>query len=127
MSLRKFFLLSIAITIFALIYVQMQVTIYDLAYQGKVREDQASRLLDRNAQATLNIAKLKSAQSLGSWFSDKNSEIDFVNQKNIVEVRTSGSDEGVRLALDSKKKQNSVNFLTQLFSLRSIAEARPVR
>jgi len=128
MSLKKFFLLSMMITIFALIYVQMQVTIYDLAYQGKTKEDQALRLVDRNTQTTLNIARLKSARSLGDWFSEKNSEIDFVNENNIVKVKVSSGDrDHVHIASVSKMGHNRMNLLARFFSLKSIAEAQPVR
>ena len=106
----------------------MQVTIYDLAYQGKIKEEQALRLADSNTHATLNIARLKSAQSLGDWFSAKNSEVDFVNENNIVTVKTSsGIRNQVRVASVSKMGQDGINLLTRIFSLRSIAEAQPVR
>jgi hypothetical protein len=106
----------------------MQVTIYDLAYQGKVKEDQVTRLVDSNVQTALNIARLKSARSLGNWFSAKTSEVDFVNQKNIVEVKApSSSAENIRLAAIPKATKNTMNLLTRLFTLRSIAEAQPIR
>ena len=128
MSLKKFLLLSVVITIFALIYVQMQVSIYDLAYQGKSREDQVERLVDRNTDTMLNIARLKSARSVGNWFSEKNTEVVFVSQNNIVEVKSSSVHvENIRLASIPKNMQNTMNLLTQFFSLRSIAEAKPIR
>ncbi len=128
MSLKKFFLLMIGITIVSLIYVQMQVTIYDLAYQGKAKEDQVLRLLDSNMQTTLTIARLKSARSLGDWFSKKNAEVDFVNQKNIIEVKApSVNGESNRLAAIPKATKSTMNLLARFFTLRSIAEAQPVR
>ena len=128
MSLKKFFLLSIVITIFALIYVQMQVSIYDLAYQGKIREDQVERLVDSNTDTMLNIVRLKSARSVGNWFSEKNAEVVFVDQKNVVEVKSSSAHvEHIRLASIPRNVQNTMNRLTQFFSLRSIAEAKPIR
>lgn len=128
MSLKKFFILSFFVTVFALIYVQMQVSIYDLAYQGKVKEEQVSRLVDRNTHNTLNIARLTSARSLGGWFSEKNSEIDFINENNIVKVKVpAGDGKSISVASISTMSQNGLNALTRLFSLRSIAEAHPAR
>lgn len=128
MSLKKFFILSIVITAFALMYIQMQVTIYDLAYQGKVKEEKVFKLMDGNTHRALNIAKLKSARSLGDWFFRKNADVDFVNQNNIVKVQASPHDtQKMRLASVSKNMQNPMNLLTRFFSLKSVAEAEPIR
>ena len=117
-----------AIMIVALIYVQMQVTIYDLAYQGKNREDQVSRLADSNMCTHLDIAKLKSARSLGEWFARKGPEIDFIDQGNIVEVKAPRTETApVRLAALPQGTQKTISALARFFSLKSIAEAQPVR
>jgi len=128
MSLKKFFILSIIITAFALVYIQMQVTIYDLAYQGKAREDKVVKLADSNINRTLNIAKLKSAQSLGDWFFCKNADTDFVSQKHIVQVKASAEDmQKIRQASSTKRTPGPVSLLARVFSLKSIAEAEPIR
>lgn len=128
MSLKKFFILSVVITVFALVYIQMQVTIYDLAYQGKTREDKVTKLVDSNTNRALNIAKLKSAQSLGDWFFLKNADSDFVNQKYIVQVKASAQDmRKISPAAKPKSTLNPVSLLARVFSLKSIAEAEPIR
>jgi hypothetical protein len=106
----------------------MQVTIYDLAYQGKVREDKVVKIADSNINRTMNIAKLKSAQSLGDWFFCKNADADFVSQKHIVQVKASSEDiHKVRLASAPKRTSSLVSLLARVFSLKSIAEAEPIR
>lgn len=128
MSLKKFFLLSVVITIFALVYIQMQVTIYDLAYQGKAREDKVTKLADSNNARALNIAKLRSAQSLGDWFFLKNTDSDFVNQKHIVQVKASAQEiRKINPSAKPKRTFDPVGLLARVFSLKSVAEAEPIR
>ncbi|MCX5681272.1 MAG: hypothetical protein NT079_03205 [Candidatus Omnitrophica bacterium] len=128
MSLKKFFPLSIIITICALFYIQMQVTIYDFAYQGKMTEDKVVKLIDGNTNRALNIAKLRSARCLGDWFFHENADVYFANRNNIVRVEASHEDtQKMRLASVSKSIQNPMNLLARVFSSRSIAEAEPIR
>lgn len=128
MSLKKFFILAVVIATFALVYIQMQVTIYDLAYQGKVKEEKATKLADSNANRALNIARLKSAQSLGDWFFLKNTDADFVTQKHIVQVKASAPTAPQdRLGKASPRGLNPIKLIAQIFSVKSIAEAKPIR
>lgn len=128
MSLKRFFALCMTVTIFALIYIQMQVAIYDLAYRGKQREDQVFKLADSNTHAAVNIARLKSAQNLGSRFFDKNEDVDFVDHRNIVDVEASPAEFAkVRLASGPVIARRAESLFDRVFGLRSIAEAKPIR
>jgi hypothetical protein len=121
-------MIAIVITAFALVYIQMQVTVYDLAYQGKVKEERIFKLVDSNTHKALRIAKLKSAQSLGDWFFHKNNDVDFINQNNIVRVQTpAGNVASTRLASFSRDDRGFIGLLARVFSLKSIAEAEPIR
>lgn len=116
------------ITIFALIYIQMQVAIYDLAYRGKQREDQVFKLADGNTHAAVNIARLKSAQNLGGRFFGKNEDVAFVDQANIIDIEASPTELAkVRLAPGPVVAQRMESLFDRVFGLRSIAEAKPIR
>jgi len=128
MSLKRFFTLCLVVTVFALIYIQMQVTIYDLAYRGKQQADQAFKLADSNTHAAVNIARLKTARHLGSWFFDKNADVDFASRSNIVDVEASPSEFAkVRLVSAPKAVRHVESFFDKVLGLRSIAEAKPIR
>ncbi len=128
MSLRKFFVLCLTVTIFSLIYIQMQVTIYDLAYQAKQREDQAMKLADNNTHATVSIARLKSAQNLGTYFFDGNGDVDFASRGNIIDVQATPA-ELVKAdrAVSTTIVKRASSLLDKVFGFRSIAEAKPTR
>ncbi|HOD11501.1 MAG TPA: hypothetical protein PLO93_02720 [Candidatus Omnitrophota bacterium] len=128
MNLKKFSVLCLTVTIFSLIYIQMQVMIYDLAYQAKQREDQALKLSDNNTHATVNIARLKSAQNLGAHFFDKNVDVDFASRGNIIDVQATPAElvKADRAVSPTIVKRAS-SLLDKVFGFRSIAEARPIR
>jgi cell division protein FtsL len=114
----------IFLTVLALIYIHMQMQIYDLAYEGKSREKLVRELKDRNGTITYNILKLKSSNHLGDQLLEENSELRFLDNENVVEVETTnpiltGSD--VVLLSQPAHKQNRI---FKFFSLRS-AQARP--
>ncbi|MDP8265997.1 MAG: hypothetical protein P9M07_03525 [Candidatus Aceula meridiana] len=126
MRLRKFFFVIFAMTIMALIYTQMQFNIYALAYNGKEKENEVFKLADENSYVAYNVAKLKSANSLGLELLTEQEDVDFLDNENIVRLETPAS-------LSTEAQVASVapklrwNLLASIFSLKSEAEARPIR
>ena len=122
MKLVRFLKVMIFITIIALLYIHLQMRIFDLAYQGKTKEKQIRGLLDENSQVTYDILKLKSSQNLGGKLLSDNSSLRFVGQNNVVVLKTA---EPASLRDDLamvKETQEKPNFFTWLFGLKAQAE-----
>jgi hypothetical protein len=127
MALKKFVMLMVMITVTSLVYIQMHVNIYSLAYDGKQKEKEIFKIVDMNSYIIYNIAKLKSAQHLGVEILKDQSDIVFSGSEQIVRVEVSRfdfeSNEGPSQDLYSPQP----SFLASLFALRSEAEAHPIR
>ena len=125
MRLLKFFKVMAGLTAVALIYIHMQMQIFDLAYQGKNKEKQIRKLVDDNGNVTYNILKLKSSNNLGFKLLGEHSSLQFADNARIVKLETNQA-----LGEESDRSFSAVperkpTFLAGLFSLRSQAEARP--
>lgn len=128
MKLSRFFLVMIFLTILSLVYIQLQVQIYDLAYQGKNREHQMRKLMDENSHVTYRICLLKSANHLGVKLLTEDSQMCFLDNRNVLQVKTSVPESQATMGLASlPKSENPVRILQNIFSLKSQAEAKPVR
>ncbi len=128
MKLSRFFLVMIFLTILSLVYIQLQVQIYDLAYQGKNREHQMRKLMDENSHVTYRICLLKSANHLGVKLLTEDSQMCFLDNRNVLQVKTSVPESQGTMGLASlPKSENPVRILQNIFSLKSQAEAKPVR
>jgi len=126
MRLPKFLTVVILVTLIALIYVQLQVEIYEYAYKGKKRELALKELLDRKSHVLYNINNMESVQYLGARL---------LTQDNLQFV---GSDQMVKLAIPVQLVENinpaivrteskKTSFLASLFTLKSQAEAKPIK
>jgi len=111
------------ITTLALIYIHMQMQIFALAYQGKNREKQITKLKEMNGLLTYNILELKSSNHLGVKLLAENSKLKFRDSASVVELVTtqpvSEADE-VRVV----KVKKAPNPLLSFLSLRSNGEAQ---
>lgn len=112
------------VTALCLIYIHMQMQIFDLAYQGKVKEQKIRKLNEDNGNATYSILKLKSAHNLGDQLLSENSGMQFLDESRIVKLEAPGApaQQPVVLSAVSSRKTNPV---LSFFSLRSQAEAKP--
>ena len=111
------------VTILALIYIHMQMDIFALAYQGKNKEKQITKIKEINGVLAYNILELKSSNHLGIKLLAENSNLKFRDPANVIElVTTKPVDEAkeLRVAQVNKNPNSLLNFL----SLRSQAEAR---
>lgn len=124
MKVTKFLKGMAIVTIFSVIYINLQVQIYDFAYQAKKKEKDIRRLVDHNGNVTYNILKLKSANHLGVKLLAENSNMQFMDSSNVVnlETRIPLKSEGHPVA--APKTQKKTNVLASIFSLRSQAEAK---
>ncbi len=127
MTLKKFFVFISIATMTCLIYIQMHVNIYSLAYEGKQKEKEIFKLVDTNSYVVYHIAKLKSAHHLGFELLTDQSDIIFSGNDQIVRIEVPGSSSGETLASSSRSHRGPINFLAGIFSLRAEAEAHPIR
>lgn len=129
MKLRKFFVMMLLGTLLALAYVQLQVQIFALAYQGKHKEKMITKLREDNGDLQSNICLLQSSNHLGLRLLDENSSLQFLSPDQIVRLPTSHRPDYAN-SLSSRTVQGvekKPNFFTSLFSIKSQAEAVPIR
>ncbi len=127
MALKKFVMLMVMMTVTSLVYIQMHVNIYSLAYDGKQKEKEINEIVDMKSAIIYNIAKLKSAQHLGVEVLKDQSDIVFSGAEQIVRVEVSRWDFESNEAPSQDLYNRQPSFLASLFALRSEAEAHPIR
>ena len=123
MKLSQFFKLVVAVTFLSLIYIHMQMKIFDLAYQAKKREQLVRKLNEVHGNLTYNILKLKSAHNLGYKLLAENSNMQFLDNSQIVKIETPRLVKTESVALSAAKRK--ANPILSFLSLRSQAEAKP--
>ena len=124
MKLTKFLKGMTIVTIFSVIYINLQVQIYDFAYQAKKKEKDIRRLVDHNGNVTYNILKLKSANHLGVKLLAENSNMQFMDSSNVVQLQSHIPLKKEQHPVASSKTQKKLNVLASIFALRSQAEAK---
>ena len=127
MRLKKFFLAIFLMTIMALFYTQMQFNIYALAYNGKEKEKEVFKLVDENSYVAYNIAKLKSVNRLGLELLTDQTDIAFLDNENIIQLKTPASLSTETRIASAAAPKSKLSLLASIFSLKSEAEARPIR
>lgn len=112
------------VSILSLVYIHLQMQIFDLAYQGKKKEKIIKNISEENGHINYQISCLKSAHHLGSKVLANNSEMQFADKESVVQLVTS---ERINDSLDVfneslvKKKKNP---LLSLLSIDLQKEAR---
>ena len=124
MKLTKFLKGMGMITILAVIYINLQVQIYDFAYQAKKKEKDMRRLVDHNGNMTYSILKLKSANHLGVKLLTENSNMQFMDSNNVIKLETHIPIKKEQPPAAVENIEKKPNILASIFSLRSQAEAK---
>ena len=114
------------LTVLSLVYINLQMQIFDLAYQAKKKEKEIHRLADENGGVTYNILNLKSANHLGVKLLSQDSNMQFLDHASIVWLITPQSILKNYGPVVANKAEKKPNMLMNLFSLRSQAEAKPI-
>ena len=117
------------LTALSLIYIQLQVQIYDLGYQGEIKKTEAQRLTDDNGYAAYNVSRLKSANNLGVKLLTNNSKMQFLDNKHIVRLKAPVEllDGDYLAKAQMHRLAKKPNLLAGVFSLKSQAEAQPIK
>ena len=126
MRLLKFIKTMVVLTSFALIYIHLQMQIFDLAYQGKNKEKEIRKLIDDNGNVTYNILKLKSSNNLGEKLLGEQSQLQFLDNSRVVKLEMPKSAQEPNTVALSATPEKKTYFWANLFTLKSQAEAKPV-
>ena len=89
MSLKVYFKVASFVTIMALLYIHMQMRIFELSYNGKDKEKIIHELNDSNGALSHQILTLESANNLGTQLLDRDNSLQFKDQERVMQVRTS--------------------------------------
>ncbi len=126
MKLSKFILLVAFSTFTCIIYVQLQVQIFEFAYTGKKKETAFKELLDRKSALVYNIMWLESAQNIGQSLLSRDQNLQFSESSQIAKI-----DLPIQLAgnfnKEPKPENKKPNFLVSFFSLKAEAQAKPIK
>ena len=89
MSLKVYFKIAAFTTVIALLYIHMQMKIFELSYNGKDKEKIIHELNDSNGALTHQILTLKSANNLGNQLLDHDNSLQFMDNERVMTVATS--------------------------------------
>ena len=92
MSLKVYFKVICFVTIMCLLYIHMQMNIFELSYNGKDKEKIIHELNDSNGALSHQILTLESANNLGNQLLDHDNSLQFMDQERVMTVRTSAGD-----------------------------------
>ena len=84
MSLKTWAQIMGFATMTALIYINMQTQIVDLAYKGKDKQKNIHTLMETNGSLTHQILTLKSANNLGNRLLEKDGTLQFMGQDRVM-------------------------------------------
>src|SRR5580698_2830442 len=86
MSLKVYFKIASFATIMCLLYIHMQMKIYELSYKGKDKEKIIHELNDSNGALNHQILTLESANHLGNQLLDRGNNWQFMGQEHVLKV-----------------------------------------
>ncbi len=87
MSLKVYFKVASFVTIMALLYIHMQMKIFELSYNGKDKEKIIHQLNDSNGALSHQILTLESANNLGNQLLDHdNNSLQFMDNERVMKV-----------------------------------------
>ena len=118
-----FIKLIICMTVVALIYIHMQMRIFELAYQRESHEQRIKLLLEQKGESNYRILKLKSANYLGLKMLTDGSGMQFIDSDNIMQISTSKKLFGNNSNHSEETKKEKVNPLLSFMSMATQAEA----
>ena len=120
MSLKVYFKIAAFATIMALLYIHMEMKIFELAYNGKDKEKIIHELNDSNGALSHQILTLKSANHLGNQLLDRDNSLQFMDNERVMTVAASA---GATQHLGQPKVKVE-NPVWNLFSFLGAQEAK---
>jgi len=120
MSLKVYFKVAAFVTIMALLYIHMQMRIFELSYNGKDKEKIIHELNDSNGALSHQILTLESANNLGNQLLDHDNSLQFMDNERVMMVRTTA----VVMQHMAQPKPKIANPVWNLFSFLGAQEAK---
>ena len=120
MSLKVYFKIASFVTIMALLYIHMQMKIFELSYNGKDKEKIIHELNDTNGALSHQILTLESANNLGSQLLDHDNSLQFMDNERVMRVSTSAG----AMQHFVKPQPKIVSPVWNLFSFLGAQEAK---
>lgn len=112
------------ITVVALIYIHMQMRIFDLAYQAKFKEKHIRKFIEDNGQVTYSILSMKSSHHIGDKVLKEDSKWQFADGSHIMRVPMPSALAKKEKTLHEERAEKTQALLS-LISFKSQAEAKP--
>lgn len=119
MSLTKFLILVLILTLLASIYVHQQIRILQLAYEEQEKLASLRNLLDEKNNLRYQINRQTSLVSIGNIW--QNGEFEWPHRKQLVRLSTQQE-----TGEDNERTAESGSIFSRFIQLRSQAEATPV-
>ncbi|HOX54517.1 MAG: hypothetical protein PHI86_01365 [Candidatus Omnitrophica bacterium] len=124
MRLSRFFVILILVTMISLLYVQMQVAIFQSAYAASDKESQVRDLLDTKTVLVYNINRLESAQNIGNKVLCSKTDLQFTAEDQIASLKLPAQlAKSWRVNSSVRQSHPRYNLFAYLFNLGSQAEA----
>ena len=120
MSLKVYFKVAAFVTIMCLLYIHMQMRIFELSYNGKDKEKIIHELNYSNGALSHQILTLESANNLGNQLLDHDNSLQFMDNQRVMTVRPSAG--AMQHLMQPKAKV--VNPVWNLFSFLGAQEAK---
>ena len=124
MQLCKFLKVMSVVIVLALTYIHMQMQIVDLAYRGNTKEKQIKKLIEENGNTTYKILMLKSANHLGIAMLEEDSDMQFADAQDVVQIAASNEFLMGNQLGEQPKLAKRTNPLLSLLSFGIEAEAK---
>ena len=124
MHLCKFLKFMGVVIVLALTYIHMQMQIVDLAYRGNNKEQQIRTLIEENGNTTYKILMLKSANHLGVAMLKEDSDMQFADAHDVVQIAASEEFLMEDALGEQSKLAKRTNPLLSLLSFGIEAEAK---
>ncbi len=86
MKISHFIKFMFIVTAMSVLYIHMQMKIYDFAYQGKIKQQRLEQLAEVNGRVRKDILRLQSSDHIGRELLTKNTQYQFASRSHIVEV-----------------------------------------
>ena len=115
------------VTAMSLAYIHMQMQIYALGYQRIVQEKQVQKLVENNGNVTHTILTLSSADHLGKSVLEKNTQMQFMDSRDIVAIKAPQPYVQEKKIAQEEKLKKAFNPLLSLLSWGTEAQAKTTK
>ena len=129
MRLIKFIKCMSLLTVLTLVYIHMQMQIFDLAYRGKQKEMVINDLSEQNGTIAYDILKMKSAHHLGTNLLAEGSGLRFRDDESVIKLAVTPEPPQGEVVLRTaglSARQNIMKFLSAHFTREAQAQEKQV-